>query len=231
VTGRNLWPVDEPAREEHKDPTSTPWWLSLADRWADVRQWLARSGWPRWVLTPHGYPLGSKWHLTRKARIVLEGSDYGTLTLVDRSHQRDRFTLDAGTTLTLVHTYDPDLDEFVRGLDAPLYYEFCQGSAARTYRIDEGPWAGTRLTFSADPSGGRDSDSERWAHAAIVPAKNIKHRPVSATDVSRRPTPRIWICQPSDQERVSLPKTGQISHANATGKPGSRAVWPVFLKR
>ncbi len=75
---------------------------------------------------------------------------YPTLALIEGVDPPVRYRVDAGTRLTLLATYDPDEDERVRDLDMVSYYQWAEGWATRTFRIDDGPSAGpgrrSRLT-------------------------------------------------------------------------------------
>ena len=129
--------------------------------------------WPRWVTSPGGYPLGSAWVLTHRATIVAPRHlAYATLALT-RNETTSRYSIDEGTRLTLVKTYDPETDPSMIGLAMALYYEYFDGWAKRTYRVVDGQAAGTLLHFSADRIGSRFPISSRIAHAAIVPAESV----------------------------------------------------------
>ena len=129
-----------------------------------------RSDWPGWVTDPGGFEIGSRWRLTEAAMIVApDHCAYPTLALIEGVDPLVRYRVDAGTRLTLLATYDPDEDERVRDLDMVSYYQWAEGWATRTFRIDDGPSAGIRVTFSADRRGSRFPFSSRVALASIVP--------------------------------------------------------------
>ncbi len=141
-----------------------------------------RSDWPEWVTSPAGYEIGSGWTLTVAAMIVApEHCTYPTLVLIDGSEPPVRYRVNAGTRLTLLETYDPDEDERARGLDMISYYQWADGWAMRTFRIDDGPSAGIRISFSADRRGNRFPFSSRVALAAIVP-QGTRIREQATTD-------------------------------------------------
>jgi hypothetical protein len=91
------------------------------------------------------------------------------MALVDGDEPASRYRVEADTRLTLMDTYDPDADERSLNLDVASYYQYFEGWATRTYRIDDGPSAGILVRFSADRRGNRFPFSSRVAHAAIVP--------------------------------------------------------------
>ena len=165
---------------------------------------FGRSDWPAWVTSPYGYEIGTRWRLTQSAHVVVPVQrSYPTLALDEDEiglarlaklkteietvrfmvlAQRevltaDRYAVETGTALTLVETYDPEAAESGRALPAPMYYEFAEGWATRTYRIEDGLSAGVRIDFSADARGRRFPFSSCLAHAAIVPEDDFTHRP------------------------------------------------------
>jgi hypothetical protein len=136
------------------------------------------SVWPDWVSRPGGYPIGSRWRLTRRAQIVVpEHCHLATLALVDEAGPPDRYTIDDGTRLTLIKTYDPDTDESAaRENDYHILAMFYDGWATRTYSIEDGPSTGIKVTLPSDPGGHRFPLSSLLAHAAIRPAGQAKGR-------------------------------------------------------
>ncbi len=122
--------------------------------------------WPDWITSAEPHEIGSRWRLRQAARIVgPTRRAYPTLTLTSPFGSRDRYFIDAGTTLTLVGKEFPaDQDH-----DLSTYYAYFEGWAMRIYRIDDGPSAGIKLYFSADPVGDRFPASSRLAHATFEP--------------------------------------------------------------
>jgi hypothetical protein len=173
----------------------------LIDPALAVFDW-SRSDWPAWFTSADGYEIGSRWRLAQSAHIVVPVHGCPTLALDEDEiglarlaklkaetetvrfmvlAQRevptaDRYAVETGTALTLVRTYDPEAEEWVRDLDM-VNYTYVEVGATRTYRIEDGLSAGVLIVFSADPRGGRIPFSSRLAHAAIVPEDDFTHRP------------------------------------------------------
>ena len=128
---------------------------------------------PDWLTSAEPYEIGSRWRLRQAARIVGPARcTYPTLVLANPFGNRDRYFVDAGTTLTLVGKEFPaDQDH-----DLSTYYAYFEGWAMRIYRIDDGPSAGIKLYFSADPVGDRFPASSRLAHATFEPVSGSSVR-------------------------------------------------------
>lgn len=164
--------VDEKIRRKAGVEDRT-WSPPLAPEDADLRKrsfdWH-RDDWPRWLMSPDGFAIGSRWYLKKGATIVVpEHCAYPTLALVRRGIDPGRYGVAAGTELTLVETYDPDADPQAQELDMVNYYMYVEGWATRTYKIEDGSCAGIRVWFSADCVGNRFPYSSRLAHAEIAP--------------------------------------------------------------
>ena len=125
--------------------------------------------WPAWVKSPNGFALETIWRLTRGAQIVVPARcAHATLALLEPTEHRGRYTLETGTRLRLVETYDPE-----QATDLPpdlaSYLQSWDGWGMRTYLILDGGSTGIRITLPADPDGRRFPWSALLAHAAMEP--------------------------------------------------------------
>jgi hypothetical protein len=112
--------------------------------------------------------IGSHWRLTSDAQIVVRTGTDATLALCPPNVTRDADWLEAGTILHLVGVYDALAHAEGDGMDVTSFYAHYDGSSSRTYEIETGPRAGTRITLPTDVVS-RYPSYAVFAHTALEP--------------------------------------------------------------
>jgi hypothetical protein len=148
---------DDPDTSAHPAAAGDPLEGTAAAAWGRDPAAAERSSWPQWQATSR---TGSHWRLTSDAEIQTNA----TLALLPSGVTTDRPRLEAGTILRLVATYDSTTEAD----DVVSYYEDYAGLSSRSYEVETGPHAGTRITLPTETYS-RYPHAAVFAHTALEP--------------------------------------------------------------